>query len=126
MKKRIRPFDLTIIVISLVIGMGIFRTPSEVAEKAGSIEIFFLAWLAGSLISFVGALTFAEIGSRKPMTGGFYKIFSVCYSPAFAFMVNWITVISNAASTAAVAIMGSTYLASVFFPESVATLAEVH
>ncbi len=121
MKKRIRPFDLTIIVISLVIGMGIFRTPSEVAEKAGSMEIFFLAWLAGSLISFFGALTFAEIGSRKPMKGGFYKIFSVCYSPAFAFMVNWITVISNAASTAAVAIMGSTYLASVFFPESVST-----
>jgi APA family basic amino acid/polyamine antiporter len=117
-KNKLKLFDLTIIVISLVIGMGIFRTPTEVAEKAGTIEIFYLAWLAGSIISFLGALTFAEIGSRRPMTGGFYKIFSVCYSPVFAFMVNWITVISNAASTAAVAIMGSTYLASVLFPDN--------
>ncbi|MFN5784752.1 MAG: APC family permease [Flavobacteriia bacterium] len=116
--KQLRSFDLTIIVISLVIGMGIFRTPSEVAMNAGSIEIYFLAWLSGAIISLFGALTFAEIGSRYPTTGGFYTIFSFCYSPAFAFMVNWITVISNAASTAAVALMGSTYIASVFFPHS--------
>lgn len=115
---QLRFFDLTIIVISLVIGMGIFRTPSEVAMNAGSIEIFFLVWISGAIVSLCGALTFAEIGSRYPTTGGFYKIFSFCYSPVFAFMVNWITVISNAASTAAVALMGSAYIASVFFPQA--------
>lgn len=122
---QLRFFDLTIIVISLVIGMGIFRTPSEVAMNAGSIEIFFLAWVSGAIISFFGALTFAEIGSRYPTTGGFYKIFSFCYSPVFAFMVNWITVISNAASTAAVALMGSAYIANVFFPNAPETGAQV-
>jgi len=116
--KQLRFFDLTIIVISLVIGMGIFRTPSEVAEKAGSVDIFFMAWVAGSIVSMIGALTFAEIGSRYPTTGGFYKIFSVCYSPVFAFMVNWITVISNAASTAAVALMGAAYLSPFLFPKT--------
>ncbi|MFN5911708.1 MAG: APC family permease [Bacteroidota bacterium] len=116
--QQLTSFDLTIVVISLVIGMGIFRTPTEVAGYAGTPMIFFLAWAAGALISYFGALTFAEIGSRYPATGGFYKIFSYCYSPVFAFMVNWITVISNAASTAAVAIMGSEYLASVLAPES--------
>lgn len=116
--KKLRFFDLTIIVISLVIGMGIFRTPSEVAEKAGSVDIFFMAWVAGSIVSMIGALTFAEIGSRYPTTGGFYKIFSVCYSPVFAFMVNWITVISNAASTAAVALMGAAYLSPYLFPDT--------
>ncbi len=111
---KLSTFDLTIVVISLVIGMGIFRTPSEVAAYSGTPTIFFLAWTAGALVSYFGALTFAEIGSRYPATGGFYKIFSFCYSPVFAFMVNWITVISNAASTAAVSIMGAEYLASAF------------
>jgi APA family basic amino acid/polyamine antiporter len=117
-KRHLSTFDLTIIVISLVIGMGIFRTPSEVAGYAQTPLIFFLAWAVGALVSYLGAATFAEIGSRYPATGGFYKVFSFCYSPVFAFMVNWITVISNAASTAAVAIMGSEYLSETLFPGS--------
>jgi len=124
-KPKLGVFDLSIIVISLVIGMGIFRTPSEVAAKAGTPEIFFLAWIVGAIISLFGALTFAEIGSRIPTAGGFYKLFSICYNPVFAFMVNWITVISNAASTAAVAIMGSAYIAPLLLPgfdENTATM----
>lgn len=104
------------IVIGLVIGMGIFGTPPEVAQKSGTVSIFFLAWILGAVISMVGALIFAEIGSRYPTAGGFYKIFSHCYHPAFAFMVNWITVISNAASTAGVAIMGAEYISPILFP----------
>src|SRR5687767_7364769 len=116
-KPTLRTFDLTMIVVGLVIGMGIFRTPPEVAQKAGVPLIFFSAWILGAVISLIGALTFAEIGSRYPAAGGFYKIFSHCYHPAFAFMVNWITVISNAASTAGVAIMGAEYIAPILFPE---------
>ena len=115
-KPQLKTFDLTMIVAGLVIGMGIFRVPSEVAQKAGIPLIFFLAWTTGAIVSFIGALTFAEIGSRYPVAGGFYKIFSHCYHPSFAFMVNWIVVISNAASTAAVAIMGAEYIAPVLLP----------
>jgi len=115
-KPQLRSFDLTIVMVSLVIGMGIFRTPVEVATKAGLPEIFFFAWITGAVVSLAGALTFAEIGSRHPAAGGFYRIFSVCYTPVFAFMVNWITVISNAVSTAAVAIMGAEYMAPLLFP----------
>lgn len=115
-QPRLKTFDLTMIVVGLVIGMGIFRTPPEVAQKAGIPTIFFLAWILGAAVSLIGALTFAEIGSRFPAAGGFYKIFSHCYHPAFAFMVNWITVISNAASTAGVAIMGAEYISPILFP----------
>src|SRR5687768_11404824 len=112
-KPQLRTLDLTFIVLGLVIGMGIFGTPPEVAAKSQIPLIFFLAWSMGAIVSFIGALTFAEIGSRYPAAGGFYKIFSHCYHPAFAFMVNWITVISNAASTAAVALMGAEYIAPI-------------
>jgi basic amino acid/polyamine antiporter, APA family len=116
-QPKLGPFDLTMIVVSLVIGMGIFRTPVEVAQKAGTPQIFFIAWIMGAVISLFGALTFAEIGSHYPVAGGFYRIFSHCYHPAFAFMVNWMTVISNAASTASVAIIGAEYVQPLLLPE---------
>jgi APA family basic amino acid/polyamine antiporter len=115
-KPQLKTFDLTMIVVGLVIGMGIFRVPTEVAQKAGIPLIFFAAWITGAVVSFIGALTFAEIGSHYPVAGGFYKIFSHCYHPAFAFMVNWIIVISNAAATAGVAIMGAEYIAPILLP----------
>src|SRR5580698_6191500 len=115
-KPQLRTFDLTMIVVGLVIGMGIFRVPTEVAQKASVPLIFFLAWVTGAVVSLIGAMTFAEIGSRYPVAGGFYKIFSHCYHPCFAFMVNWIIVISNAAGTAGVAIMGAEYIAPVLLP----------
>jgi APA family basic amino acid/polyamine antiporter len=122
-KPKLGLFDLTMIVVSLVIGMGIFRTPVEVAQKAIIPQIFFVAWTLGAVISLFGALTFAEIGSRYPVAGGFYRIFSHCYHPGFAFMVNWMTVISNAASTASVAIIGAEYINPILFPDMESSLA---
>src|SRR5271154_6811324 len=104
------------IVVSLVIGMGIFRTPVEVAQKSIVPQIFFVAWIMGAVVSLFGALTFAEIGSRYPVAGGFYRLFSHCYHPAFAFMVNWMTLISNAASTSIVAIIGAEYVNPIILP----------
>jgi len=104
------------IVVSVVIGTGIFRTPVEIAQKAQLPAIFFAAWVAGAIISLFGALTLAEVGSRYPAAGGFYKIFSHCYHPAFAFMVNWISVIANAGSSASVAMMGAEYITPLLFP----------
>jgi basic amino acid/polyamine antiporter, APA family len=70
----------------------------------------------GGIIALFGALTFAEIGSRYPVTGGFYKIYSYCYHPALAFMINGIILISNAASVSAVALIGAGYLRGMLPP----------
>ena len=117
-KPKLGLFDLTMIVVSLVIGIGIFRSPALVAQKAGSPLIFFTAWILGGVISICGALTFAEIGSRYPAAGGFYKIFSYCYHPVYAFMLNWSLVIINAASNVAVAIVGAEYINPIIMPDS--------
>jgi APA family basic amino acid/polyamine antiporter len=117
-QPRLNRFDLSMIVISLVIGMGIFGSPSDVAVKAGSAPVFFGAWIFGGLVTLCGALTFAEIGARYPTTGGFYKVFSYCYHPAFAFMINWVLVISNASSVAAVALLGAEYINPILLPAS--------
>jgi APA family basic amino acid/polyamine antiporter len=115
-KKQLSLFDLSMIVVSLVIGMGIFRTPVNVAEKAQVPELFYLAWVIGGFVAFCGALTYAEIGSRYPVTGGYYKIFSAAYPPSLAFAINCVVIISSAASVAAISIIGAEYLSKVILP----------
>jgi len=114
-QKKLNLFDLTMIVVSLTIGMGIFRTPVVAAANAGTSLIFFLAWLTGGLVALCGALTYAEIGSRYPVTGGYYKIFSYGYHPSLAFAINCIILVSNAGSTALVAVIGAEYVGQLIF-----------
>ncbi len=116
-KPKLTRFDLTMIIVSLVIGIGIFRTPAIVAQNAQTPFIFFLAWIVGGIVSLCGALTFAEIGSRYPVAGGFYKVFSYCYHPRYAFMLNWVLVITVSASNTGVALIGAEYIAPVILPQ---------
>ncbi|MGZ8516506.1 MAG: APC family permease [Chitinophagaceae bacterium] len=115
-KNKLGLFDLTMIVISFVIGMGIFRTPANVAAATPTPFLFYLCWVAGGIVALCGALTYAEIGSRLPVTGGYYKVFAYAYHPSVAFAINCIILVSNAASMAAVALVGSEYIASVLLP----------
>ncbi len=118
LKNKLGLFDFSMIVISLVIGMGIFRAPANVAAASPTPLIFFLAWFAGGVVALCGALTYAEIGSRLPVTGGYYKVFSYAYHPSIAFAINCVILVSNAASGAGVAIIGSEYITGVLLPAS--------
>src|SRR6202451_1002314 len=113
--KQLNLFDLAMIVVSLVIGMGIFRTPVVAAARAGTPLLFFLAWLIGGVIALCGALTYAEIGSRYPVTGGYYKIFSYGFHPSLGFAINCIILVSNASSIAVVGVMGAEYIGYFFY-----------
>jgi APA family basic amino acid/polyamine antiporter len=70
------------------------------------------------VIALCGALTYAEIGSRYPVTGGYYKVFSYAYHPSIAFALNISILVSNAASISGVALIGAGYITHVFFPGS--------
>lgn len=98
--------------------MGIFRTPVNVAAASPTPFLFYLCWIAGGAVALCGALTYAEIGSRLPVTGGYYKVFAYAYHPSIAFAINCIILVSNAASCAAVALVGSEYISSVLIPAS--------
>jgi basic amino acid/polyamine antiporter, APA family len=118
-KNKLGLFDFTMIVIGLVIGMGIFRTAKDAAGAAINPSIYFGAWVAGGVIALCGALTYAEIGSRYPVTGGYYKVFAYAYHPSIAFALNCSILISNAASVSGVALIGAGYISKVFLgPEA--------
>lgn len=102
------------IVVGLVIGMGIFRTAATSAKDAIAPSVYFSAWIVGGLVALCGALTYAEIGSRYPVTGGYYKVFAQAYHPSVAFAINCLILVSNAASLSGVALIGSGYILKLF------------
>jgi len=124
-KNKLGLFDFSMIVIGLVIGMGIFRTAKDAASAAINPTIYFGAWIVGGLVALCGALTYAEIGSRYPVTGGYYKIFSYAYHPSIGFALNCGILISNAASISGVALIGAGYITKIFLGAGAADIVKV-
>lgn len=124
-KPKLGYIDTAVVVMSLVIGIGIFRTPAMVANAAGNETLFFSSWIIGGVIAFIGGMVFAEIGARRPLAGGFYKLVSEAYHPVFAFMLNWVGIIVLSGVTyAAMAILAAEYLSKlIFFPVNIKYLA---
>jgi basic amino acid/polyamine antiporter, APA family len=77
------------LIVGLVIGAGIFKAPSLVADTAGSVEWMFAAWLLGGVISFVGALCYAELATAYPHPGGDYHFLRRAYGRPIAFLFGW-------------------------------------
>lgn len=87
--KTLSPLDAIFIIVGVVIGAGIFRTPSIVAANAGSEAAVLLVWLAGGAISLVGALCYAELTSTFPNAGGDYHYLTRAYGQTPAFLFAW-------------------------------------
>ena len=69
------------IVVGVIIGSGIFLVPKRMMEATGSASIVFLVWIVGGLLSWFGALTYAELGAMKPDAGGEYIYILDAYGP---------------------------------------------
>jgi APA family basic amino acid/polyamine antiporter len=106
LRRVLGPVDATCVVVGAIIGVGIFFTPSRVADLAGSGGLAMAAWAAGGAIALLGALTFAELGGLYPRTGGQYEVLRDAYGalPAFLFVFCNATAI-QAGATAIIAIV---------------------
>jgi len=77
------------IVVGTIIGSGIFLVPSEMMQAVGSSGMVYLAWMVGGLLSFFGAVTYAELGAMKPIAGGEYVYVRDGYGPLGGFLYGW-------------------------------------
>ena len=92
------------VVVGTIIGSGIFLVPAEMMQAVGSAKLVYLAWLVGGLLSFFGALTYAELGAMKPQAGGEYVYVRDAYGPLGGFLYGWTWfVIAKPASVATIA-----------------------
>lgn len=106
--------DTVAIVVGIVVGAGIFKTPSVVADKAGSGEYAIIAWLAGGVVSLVGALCYGELATAFPNPGGEYHFLTRAYGRAVGFLFAWARmIIIQTGSIAMLAYVFGDYAASV-------------
>jgi basic amino acid/polyamine antiporter, APA family len=91
LKRELKLLDCALLVIGSVIGSGIFLTPGNIARTVQSVEGMFLVWAAGGILSFFGALAYAELGAMFPRSGGIYVFLREAYGPMTAFLYGWCT-----------------------------------
>jgi basic amino acid/polyamine antiporter, APA family len=77
------------VAVAMVVGAGIFRSPAAIAANAGSTAWFFTAWLAGGVITLMGALCYAELATTLPSAGGDYHFLKTAYGRHVAFLFAW-------------------------------------
>jgi amino acid transporter len=77
------------IIVGIVIGAGIFKAPSLVAQFTGSAGWMFAAWVGGALVSLIGALCYAELAAAYPNAGGDYHFLFRAYGRRIAFLFAW-------------------------------------
>ncbi|MFH5883326.1 APC family permease [Halalkalibaculum sp. DA3122] len=96
------------VLVGIVIGIGIFRLPPLVASNAGSGFEFLAFWVAGGLISLIGALCYAELATAYPDAGGEYHFLSKAYGSSLGFLFSWgrMTVIQTGSIALAAFILG--------------------
>ena len=87
--RGLNAWHATAIVAGTIIGSGIFLVPAEMMQAVGSARLVYLAWIVGGLLSFFGAMTYAELGSVRPYAGGEYVYVRDAYGPLPAFLYGW-------------------------------------
>lgn len=121
LKAKLRLFDATALVISNVIGSGIFITPAIIALLAPDPGVIMALWLAGGIMAFFGAVTYGELGKILPQSGGEYVYLSRAFGPLFGFLSGWTSLIAGfSGAIAAGAVALASYLGH-YFPRLTST-----
>ena len=104
-------FSATALVISNMVGMGIFGTTGFMAGDLGSASLILACWGVGALFAFAGALSYSELGINFPSSGGEYVYLTHAFGPEWGFMTGWVSFFADfSAPIAAAALAFSDYL----------------
>jgi APA family basic amino acid/polyamine antiporter len=106
LKRELGFLDATMLVVSSVIGVGIFLTPGAIADALPAPGLILAAWIAGGLLSLAGALANAELGAMYPHAGGDYVYLREAYHPVAGFLAGWLSFFVIYAGTVATLAVG--------------------
>ncbi len=99
------------VMVGIIIGTGIFQTPTSIAQQVGSPWLILALWGAGGLLSLAGALTYSELICMYPQSGGVYVFLREGYGPCMAFVFGWTyMLITKPAAAAGIAVVFGMYL----------------
>ena len=95
LERRLGPLDAAAIVVSNVIGGGIFFVPVLVAQLTPSAWAMLGVWLLGGILAFAGAMAYAELATLRPHAGGEYVYLREAYGPVAAFLSGWTSFVAG-------------------------------
>ena len=95
LERRLGPFDAAAIVISNVIGVGIFITPSYVAMLLPNRAAILGVWMIGGALALFGAFAYAELAARQPKAGGEYVYLREAFGGLAAFLTGWTSFVAG-------------------------------
>jgi APA family basic amino acid/polyamine antiporter len=93
--RRLGPLDAAAIVVSNVIGGGIFFVPIIVAQMVPHGAAILWVWLLGGALAFAGAMAYAELSALRPRAGGEYIYLREAYGPLAAFLTGWTSFVAG-------------------------------
>lgn len=103
------------VVVGIMVGAGIFRTPGTVAALLGRPGLTFVAWALGGAVGVLGALIFAELSTRFPQAGGKYVYAREAYGRRAGFVIGWVEALGiYSAAIAAIGVACGEYLSQLF------------
>jgi len=113
MLRLLHPLSAVALIVGIVIGAGIFKTPSLVAGISGDAGWALVLWLAGALISIIGALCYAELCTTYPNAGGDYHFLHRAFGRNISFIYGWSrATIINTGSIALLAFVFGDYMST--------------
>jgi basic amino acid/polyamine antiporter, APA family len=92
--RKLGLLDATLTVVGIVIGSGIFLLPNLIARSIPSGLAIIAVWIVAGVLSYFGALGYAELGAMMPSTGGQYVFLREAYGPGCAFICGWVFVLA--------------------------------
>src|SRR5262245_40801750 len=108
--KTIGLWSATSIVIGTIIGSTIFMKPATMAAQLPSPYLLIIVWLVAGVISWFGAMAFAELGTMFPETGGQYIYLRYAYGDLVAYLYGWGSMaVVNTAAIAAISFVFASY-----------------
>ncbi|HLK47638.1 MAG TPA: amino acid permease [Bryobacteraceae bacterium] len=117
LKRDLGAWPASAIVVGTVIGSGIFLVPQTMIQRVGSVEMVFVVWIVGGLLSLAGALSYAELAAAMPEAGGEYVYLREAYGPMWGFLYSWTQMwVAKSGSIATLATGFFLYLGN-FFPK---------
>lgn len=114
--KKLGIFTATSLVISSMVGTGVFTSLGyQVVDIQSGFSIVFL-WVVGGVIAFCGAVSYAELGAVYKRSGGEYHLLRELYHPALGFVAGWVSITVGFAAPAAIAALALASYLSALFP----------
>jgi APA family basic amino acid/polyamine antiporter len=106
LERKLGPLDAAAIVVSNVIGTGIFFVPILVAGLVPTSLGMLGLWLLGGVLAFAGAMAYAELAALRPRAGGEYVYLRDAYGPIAAFLTGWTSFVAGFSGAIAASALG--------------------